>query len=63
MEPMYYIGLDVHKRKISDCVKDGGGEIHAEGNLRWTAVAPMNQFFLSLLVLVRQLAMWLKEIT
>jgi hypothetical protein len=22
MEPMYYIGLDVHKRKINDCVKD-----------------------------------------
>jgi hypothetical protein len=24
MEPRYYIGLDVHKRKISYCVKDGG---------------------------------------
>jgi len=24
MEPMYYIGLDVHKQKISYCVKDGG---------------------------------------
>ena len=22
MEPMYYIGLDVHKQKISYCVKD-----------------------------------------
>ena len=22
MQPMYYIGLDVHKRKISYCVKD-----------------------------------------
>jgi len=22
MEPMYYIGLDVHKRKISYCVKE-----------------------------------------
>ena len=32
MEPMYYIGLDVHKRKISYCVKDRvGGKIHAEG--------------------------------
>jgi hypothetical protein len=30
MEPMYYIGLDVHKQKISDCVKDVGGKIHAE---------------------------------
>jgi hypothetical protein len=28
MEPMYYIGLDVHKRKISYCVKDSGGRIH-----------------------------------
>ena len=25
MQPMYYIGLDVHKRTISYCVKDGGG--------------------------------------
>ena len=25
MESMYYIGLDVHKRKISYCVKDSGG--------------------------------------
>jgi len=24
MQPMYYIGLDVHKRKISYRVKDGG---------------------------------------
>jgi hypothetical protein len=33
MEPMYYIGLDVHKRKISYCVKDSGGKIYAEGSL------------------------------
>jgi hypothetical protein len=26
MESMYYIGLDVHKRKISYCVKDGSGK-------------------------------------
>jgi hypothetical protein len=25
MGPMYYIGLDVHKRMISYCVKDSGG--------------------------------------
>ena len=31
MGPMYYIGLDVHKQKISYCVKDVGGKIHAEG--------------------------------
>jgi predicted NBD/HSP70 family sugar kinase len=29
MEPMYYIGLDVHKRTISYCVKDGSGTIRA----------------------------------
>jgi hypothetical protein len=28
---MYYIGLDVHKQKISYCVKDGGGKLFAEG--------------------------------
>ena len=28
MRPMYYIGLDVHKQKISHCVKDSGGKIH-----------------------------------
>jgi transposase len=28
---MYYIGLDVHKRKISYCVKDPSGAIHSEG--------------------------------
>ena len=33
MEPMYYIGLDVHKRKISYCVKDSGGKVYAEGPL------------------------------
>jgi hypothetical protein len=31
MQPIYYIGLDVHKRKISYCVKDGRGQMHAEG--------------------------------
>ena len=30
---MYYIGLDVHKRKISYCVKDGSGKMHSEGSL------------------------------
>jgi transposase len=30
---MYYIGLDVHKRTISYCVKDGSGTIHAEGTI------------------------------
>jgi hypothetical protein len=27
MQIMYYIGLDVHKRTISYCVKDGSGGI------------------------------------
>ena len=36
MQPMYYIGLGVHKRKIIYCVKDGGGQIHAEGSLSAT---------------------------
>jgi transposase len=48
MQPMYYIGLDVHKRTISYCVKDGSGGIHAEGTLpatrldldRWTKTLP-----------------------
>jgi transposase len=33
MEPMYYIGLDVHKRKIGYCVKDRSGQLHSEGAL------------------------------
>jgi transposase len=31
MQSMYYIGLDVHKKTISYCVKDGSGQIHAQG--------------------------------
>jgi hypothetical protein len=30
---MYYIGLDVHKKTISYCVKDVGGQIHRQGTL------------------------------
>jgi hypothetical protein len=45
---MYYIGLDVHKRKISYCVKDSGGKVYAEGSLpatrtdldRWMKTLP-----------------------
>src|SRR5215467_4628139 len=33
MDSMYYIGLDVHKRVISYCVKDGSGTIHGEGKI------------------------------
>src|SRR4029077_1660834 len=36
MEPRYYIGLDVHKRQISYCVKDASGKLHAEGSLSAT---------------------------
>src|SRR5262245_58041530 len=30
---MYYIGLDVHKKTISYCVKDVSGQIHQEGKV------------------------------
>jgi len=45
---MYYIGLDVHKRTISYCVKDSSGKIHAAGSIpatrldldRWLKTLP-----------------------
>ncbi len=48
MQNMYYIGLDVHKRTISYCVKDGSGAIHAQGTIpatrfdldRWMKALP-----------------------
>ena len=48
MQNMYYIGLDVHKRTISYCVKDGSGAIHSEGTIpatrsdldRWMKALP-----------------------
>src|SRR5712664_911296 len=36
METMYYIGLDVHKKTIDYCVKDGSGRIYAAGSIRAT---------------------------
>src|ERR1700740_3333999 len=30
---MYYIGLDVHKKTISYCVKDAAGCVHSEGKI------------------------------
>jgi transposase len=33
MQSMYYIGLDVHKKTISYCVKDASGHIHLEGTI------------------------------
>jgi len=33
---MYYIGLDVHKKTISYCVKDVSGQVHGEGTVNAT---------------------------
>jgi hypothetical protein len=33
METMYYIGLNVHQRTISYCVKDMSGRVYAEGSV------------------------------
>src|SRR6266699_1373874 len=33
---MYYIGLDVHKRTISYCVKDAAGHVHQQGKIGTT---------------------------
>src|SRR5271166_53288 len=33
MESMYYIGLDVHKKTISYCVKDTSGQVLQEGKI------------------------------
>ena len=33
MTSMSYIGLDVHKKTISYCVKDASGQIHREGKI------------------------------
>jgi hypothetical protein len=30
---MYYIGLDIHKKTISYCVKDAAGCVHQEGKI------------------------------
>jgi transposase len=30
---MYYVGLDVHKKTISYCVKDAAGHVHREGKI------------------------------
>jgi transposase len=48
MASMYYIGLDVHKKTISYCVKDAGGGVQREGTIpatridldRWMAALP-----------------------
>jgi hypothetical protein len=33
---MYYIGLDVHKKTISFCIKDASGQVHREGKIEAT---------------------------
>ena len=33
MSSMYYVGLDVHKKTISYCVKDAGGKVYREGKI------------------------------
>ena len=33
MESMYYIGLDVHKKTISYCIKDASGKVLQEGKI------------------------------
>ena len=61
MQTIYDIGLDVHKRTISYCVKDGGGTIHAEGTIpatrfdldRWMKTLP--QPWTAILLAVRGL--------
>jgi len=48
MDIMYYIGLDVHKKTISVCVKDASGQVHQEGKIgatrreldRWIETLP-----------------------
>jgi transposase len=42
MQSMYYVGLDVHKKTISYCVKDVSGTIQSKGHSTphvpiWTA--------------------------
>jgi transposase len=33
MQSMYYIGLDVHKKTISYCIKNVSGQVHREGTI------------------------------
>jgi hypothetical protein len=38
MQSMYYVGLDVHKKTISYCVKGAGGHVHLEGTIPATRI-------------------------
>jgi|HubBroStandDraft_4_1064222.scaffolds.fasta_scaffold527443_2 hypothetical protein len=42
MEPMCYIGLDVHKRIISYFVRDSSGKMYAEGSIPATTVRALS---------------------
>jgi transposase len=39
MDSMYYIGLDIHKKTISYCVKDQSGRVCDEGTIPATRMA------------------------
>jgi len=39
MDSIYYVGLDVHKKTISYCVKRAAGEVVAEGKIPATRAA------------------------
>ena len=51
MNSMHYIGLDVHKKTISYCVKDSSGQVHQEGKIgatrceldRWMETVPRSR--------------------
>jgi hypothetical protein len=62
---MYYIGLDVHKKTISYCVKDVAGCVHGEGKIGstrreldgWVRTHP-NKSYSSLQASDRSCATW-----
>jgi transposase len=39
MQSMYYVGLDIHKKTISYCVKDASGRIHKKGTIQSGRIA------------------------
>ena len=48
MESMYYyIGLDVHKKLISYCVKDASGRIHAQGKIAATRATTLQERYVT----------------
>ena len=62
-ETMYYIGLDVHKKTISDCVKDAAGCVLQEGKINstrreldaWIRTLPQPRMFYMLIIPNRHL--------